>query len=702
MGELYIRARRIRRVITRYKYKYKHLDFKNYLPLLAACFMATGCGGQKQSQKSVSGIDLTNLNTSVSPGDDFYKFACGGWMEKHPLTDEYARYGSFDLLAENSREQVRAIIEDLGKEQHEKGSVEQKIGTIYSLAMDSVKLNSEGVLPIQGELKAIADIANISELTVKLAELQKIGVTPYFTLYVSADNKNSALNIVHTYQSGLGLGQKDYYFSEDEATVNIRKSYIDHISKMFELVGFDSNEAKQATDAVWKVESSLAEAFFSPVELRDPHANYNILTIDELKANYSTINWTEFLETIGLPNLNSIDVRQTRALAEANKIIAELPLSSHIAYLQWSLINSAASFLGDDFVNQDFEFYGKVISGKEQMQPRWKRAVAAVDGTLGEAVGQMYVEKHFPPAAKERMIKLVDNLQSALGERIEQLEWMSEETKLKANEKLATFHVKIGYPNKWKDYSTLDIENDNYWSNVKRVSRWSFEEMIAKAGQPVDNEEWFMNPQTVNAYYSPATNEICFPAGILQYPFFDMNADDAFNYGAIGVVIGHEMTHGFDDQGRQFDKEGNLKDWWTTADSENFDSRAQVMIDFFNAIEVAPGVTANGEFTLGENIADHGGLQISFQAFQNASQNSPLEDIDGFTPEQRFFLAYSNVWANNIRPEEILNRTKTDPHSLGEWRVNGALPHIDAWYKAFNITEEHAMFLPKEKRVSIW
>lgn len=678
------------------------MDFKNYLPLFAACFLAAGCGGTKNTSKEESGISLANLDTSVKPGDSFYHYACGGWMENNPLTEEYARYGSFDLLAENNEEQVKGIIEGLGKEEHAAGSVEQKISDLYNLAMNEDKLNSEGASPIKEELEALASLASVNDLTTKLAELQKQGISPYFTFYVSADRNNSSMNMVHTYQTGLGMGQKDYYLSEDEATAKIREAYIEHIAKMFELVGFTADEAKTATSSVWTIESSLAKAFFSPVELRDPHANHNMMTVDELKSNYPAIAWDLFLEELGLEGLESLDVGQPRALATANQLIADLPMKTHIAYLQWNLINSAASFLSDDIVAQNFDFYGRIISGKEQMQPRWKRAVSAVNGSLGEAVGQMYVEKYFPPAAKERMTELVNNLQVALGDRIEQLDWMGDETKAKAKEKLNTFHVKIGYPDKWKDYSTLTIQKDSYWENVKRVNRWDHADMISKAGKPVDNEEWFMTPQTVNAYYSPVTNEICFPAGILQYPFFDMNADDAFNYGAIGVVIGHEMTHGFDDQGRQFDKEGNLKDWWTTADSENFDQRAQVMVDFFNNIEVAPGVNANGEFTLGENIADHGGLQISFQAFQNATKDSPLSVKDGFTPEQRFFLAYSNVWASNIRPEEILNRTKSDPHSLGEWRVNGALPHIDAWYKAFDITEEDKMFVPQDKRVSIW
>ena len=392
----------------------------------------------------------------------------------------------------------------------------------------------------------------------------------------------------------------------------------------------------------------------------------------------------------------------TEALAEAAQILDTLPAEQQVLYLQWKLIDRAASFLSDDIVEQNFDFYSRTMSGAQEMQPRWKRAVSVTSSVLGEAVGQMYVEKYFPAAAKERMVGLVKNLQDALGERIKALEWMSDETKAKALEKLAAFHVKIGYPDKWKDYSKLEIKNDSYYANIERATVWASDENMAKAGKPVDKEEWHMTPQTVNAYYNPTTNEICFPAGILQPPFFDMNADDAFNYGAIGVVIGHEMTHGFDDQGRQYDKEGNLTDWWTAEDAERFNERAQVMVNFFDSIQVAPGVHANGKQTLGENIADYGGLQVSYQAFKKATVQNPLPVVDGLTPEQRFFLAYAGVWANNVRPEFVLYLTKMDVHSLGEWRVNGALPQIDAWYEAFDITENDPMFLPKAERVAIW
>ena len=420
------------------------------------------------------------------------------------------------------------------------------------------------------------------------------------------------------------------------------------------------------------------------------------------KKTFPGIDWDAYLKGLGVGEVSELNVSQIEPIKAVEKLMNTLPVSKHISYMQYNLIDAAAASLSDDFVAARFDFYGKILSGRQVNSPRWKRAVAAVEGTLGEAVGQMYVEKYFPAAAKERMVKLVKNLQDALAERIQAQEWMSDSTKVKALEKLKAFHVKVGYPDKWKDYSTLDIKKDSYWANLCRASKWALNDMYSRLGKPVDKDEWLMTPQTVNAYYNPSTNEICFPAGILQYPFFDMNADDAFNYGAIGVVIGHEMTHGFDDQGRQYDKNGNLTYWWAPEDAARFDERTKVMADFFGNIEVLPGLKCNGQLTLGENLADHGGLKVSFLAFQNAMKTAPLGVADGFTPEQRFFLAYATVWAGNIREEDIRMRTKSDPHALGEWRVNGALPHIQAWYDAFHITEKDPMYVAPEKRVNIW
>ena len=676
------------------------MNAKHYFSVAALCLSMAACNSGKGNL--TTGIDLANLDTTALPGTDFYQYACGGWMKNHPLTDEYSQYGSFTVLAENNRKQMQGLIEELAKGQHEAGSVAQKIGTLYNLAMDSVKLNQEGTAPIKTELEEIASLKNKADVYALLGSLERRGITSYLGTGVGADQKNSDMNAVYTSQAGLSMGERDYYLATDEATTKIREAFKVHVAKMYQLAGFDEATANRGRDIVMDVETRLAKTFRSMVELRDPQANYNKMTLDELKQKYASFNWDAYLTNLGLKNVQEIIVGQPEALAEAAKILDSLPVEQQVLYLQWKLIDRAASFLNDEIVEQNFDFYGRTMSGAKEMQPRWKQAVSVTGSVLGEAVGQMYVEKYFPAAAKERMVTLVKNLQTALGERIQALEWMSDSTKARALEKLAAFHVKIGYPDKWKDYVKLDIKDDSYYANIERATVWASDENMAKAGKPVDKEEWHMTPQTVNAYYNPTTNEICFPAGILQPPFFDMQADDAFNYGAIGVVIGHEMTHGFDDQGRQYDKDGNLKDWWTAEDAERFNQRAQVMVNFFDSIQVAPGVHANGRQTLGENIADYGGLQVAYQAFKTATKDAPLATVDGLTPEQRFFLAYAGVWANNVRPEFVLYLTKMDVHSLGEWRVNGALPQIDAWYEAFNIGEADPMFVPKEERVAIW
>lgn len=674
------------------------MNIKQILPVMVLAMGAlTGCVNKEA--KMTSGIKLENLDTTAVRGADFYQYACGGWMAAHPLTDEYSRFGSFDFLAENNREQLKGLIAEIAQGNHEKGTVAQKIADLYNLAMDTVKLNAEGMAPIQAEFDKIAAIKDVEGILETVVDLQG---SAFFQFYVGADIMDSKNNIFELYQGGIGLGEKEYYLEDDEATVNIRNEYKKHIVKMFQLAGMDEAKATQNMEAVMEIETRLAKVSYSAVEQRNPAANYHKMTLDELKKEIPGFDWDAYLNKLGVQGVTFLNVSQIPPVKEAVEIINTLPMDKQIAYLQWKLIDSAATYLSADFDEQNFAFYGKVMSGKKEQQPRWKRAVGTVNSVLGEAVGQMYVEKYFPAAAKERMIQLVKNLQVALGERIQALEWMGDSTKAKAMEKLNTFYVKVGYPDKWKDYSKLNVEKDSYWANIKRASDFAVEEMLAKAGKPVDIDEWHMTPQTVNAYYNPTTNEICFPAGILQYPFFDMNADDAFNYGAIGVVIGHEMTHGFDDQGRQFDKEGNLKDWWTAEDAERFNERSKVLVDFFNNIEVLPGLMANGELTLGENIADHGGLQVAYQAFKNATKDAPLAVVDGFTPEQRFFLAYSGVWAGNIRDEQARVYTKSDSHSLGRWRVNGALPHINAWYEAFDITENDPLYITPEKRASIW
>ena len=679
------------------------MNKKNYVAVATLAFaMLTSCAGQKEA-KSTSGIDLANMDTTVSAGTDFFRYACGGWNDAHPLTAEYSRYGTFDELFENSQTQLRELIEGLAAQKNNQaGSAAQKIGDLYNMAMDSVTLNKQGVEPVKAMLDKIAGMKDKNEIVPMMTEMAHIGIGTYFHSYVYADPKNSSVNILQMGQGGINLGEKEYYLDTDSITQNIREQYKLYIGKLFQLAGFSEADAQQKVADVMEIETAIAKVSRSATELRDPEANYHKMSFDELKKTIAGIDWDAYVKGLGIQAPAELNVEQVEPIQEVARLMNTLPLSKHVSYLEYNLLDAAASCLSDDFVAARFDFYGKVLSGRQVNQPRWKRAVNSVNGMLGELVGEMYVEKYFPAAAKERMVKLVKNLQTALGERIDAQEWMSDSTKIRAHEKLATFHVKVGYPDKWKDYSKLEIKNDSYWANVCRASEWGFNDMYSRIGKPVDKDEWLMTPQTVNAYYNPSTNEICFPAAILQPPFFNMEADDAANYGAIGVVIGHEMTHGFDDQGRQFDKDGNLTDWWAPGDADRFKERAQVMVDFFNKIEVLPGLQANGELTLGENLADHGGLNVAYLAFQNATKDAPLGVVDGFTPEQRFFLAYATLWAGNIRDEQIRVYTKSDPHSLGKWRVNGALPHIQAWYDAFHITPSDPLYVAPENRVNVW
>ncbi len=679
------------------------MNKKNYVAVATLAFaMLTSCAGQKEA-KSTSGIDLANMDTTVSAGTDFFRYACGGWNDAHPLTAEYSRYGTFDELFENSQKQLRELIEGLAAQKNNQaGSAAQKIGDLYNMAMDSVTLNKQGAEPVKAMLDKIAGMKDKSEIVPMMTEMAHIGIGTYFHSYVYADPKNSSLNIFQMGQGGINLGEKEYYLDTDSITQNIREQYKLYIGKLFQLAGFSEADAQQKVADVMEIETAIAKVSRSATELRDPEANYHKMSFDELKKTIAGIDWDAYMKGLGIQAPAELNVEQVEPIQEVARLMNTLPLSKHVSYLEYNLLDAAASCLSDDFVAARFDFYGKVLSGRQVNQPRWKRAVNSVNGMLGELVGEMYVEKYFPAAAKERMVKLVKNLQTALGERIDAQEWMSDSTKIRAHEKLAAFHVKVGYPDKWKDYSKLEIKNDSYWANVCRASEWGFNDMYSRIGKPVDKDEWLMTPQTVNAYYNPSTNEICFPAAILQPPFFNMEADDAANYGAIGVVIGHEMTHGFDDQGRQFDKDGNLTDWWAPGDADRFKERAQVMVDFFNKIEVLPGLQANGELTLGENLADHGGLNVAYLAFQNATKDAPLGVVDGFTPEQRFFLAYATLWAGNIRDEQIRVYTKSDPHSLGKWRVNGALPHIQAWCDAFHITPSDPLYVAPENRVNVW
>lgn len=677
---------------------------RKMFPFLAAGIVAlASCNTPQKEVVKIAAINPANMDTTVAAGTDFYEYACGGWIKNNPLKPEYARFGTFDQLLENNQEQLRVLIEELSATPHEAGSVAGKIGALYAMGLDSTKLNADGVAPIKEELAAINALATKSDVSKMVATLHKEGMAPFFALFVGADEKNSAMNIVQLYQAGIGMGDRDYYLLEDEGSAKMRDAYRAYINKLFTLAGSSPEQADAAVDAVMKVEKAIAEISYGREDLRDSQKNYNKLAYEDFKQIESPLDWDVYFESMGLAGLKELDAKQINFYKDMNKALQNTTVDEQKYYLAFNLLSAAAPYLSDDFVDADFEFYGKVMSGKQEQQPRWKRSLNTVNGALGEAVGEMYVEKYFPASSKEKMLTLVGNLQTALSERIDGLEWMSDTTKAKAQEKLAAFTVKIGYPDKWRDYSDLEIKDDSYWANVRRSNIFDMAYQLADVDKPVDKSRWHMNPQTVNAYYNPTTNEICFPAAILQPPFFNPDADDAVNYGAIGVVIGHEMTHGFDDQGRNYDKDGNLIDWWTAEDAVRFTERADKLVDQYDQIIVIDTLHANGRFTLGENIADHGGLLVAHQAYLNSLKGKETPaPIDGFTNEQRFFLGYATLWGQNIRPEEIRRRTKIDPHSLGKWRVNAALRNIAPFYAAFDIKEGDPMFMAPADRVVIW
>ena len=672
-----------------------------FIPMLAMMVMPVDSMAQNKS-----GLRMDNLDKSVKPQEDFYQFATGGWQQRNPLPAAYSRFGSFDQLQEDNNKRINAILTDLQKKTFAEGTTERKLSDFYKLAMDSVRRNNEGIAPVRPLLEEMEAARTKPDLAAIQKRYAALGYGVPYGYGFGADEKNVTMNILNVSQGGLTLGQRDYYVNNDEATVKIREAYKEHIVKMFRLFGFDEQQAIERRDAVFRFETALALVSKSRTELRDPQANYNKMTLTEFKTNYPNIDLEGMAnaEGIGSEFLQEMIVGQPKFMECLDKLTAAMTADDLRAYMEWNVIAGAASLLSDEIREANFEFFGKTMTGRQQDYPLWKRATNAVQGAMGEALGKMYCERYFPASSKEQMAKLVKNLQTALGERIDAQQWMGEATKANAHRKLSTFYVKIGYPDKWKDYSKLVIDpQKSYYENVMACRMFRSRQHIEeKAGKPVDRDEWYMTPQTVNAYYNPTTNEICFPAGILQYPFFDPKADEAFNYGAIGVVIGHEMTHGFDDQGRQFDDQGYMKDWWTEDDAKGFEERANLYDAFFSAIKVLPDLNANGRLTLGENLADHGGLQVAYIAFKNATAQKPLKQKDGFTPEQRFFIAYAGVWGQNITEQEIRNRVKNDPHSLGEWRVNGALPHIDAWYEAFGVKEGDKMFIPKNERLDLW
>ena len=658
----------------------------------------------------VPAIDTSNFDLSVAPNEDFYQYATGGWQAKNPLKPEFSRYGSFDVLRENNEVRINELFQEMTKMQAAAGSVDQKISDLYKMGLDSIRLNNEGAAPVKADLAGIMQIEKGSSLTKKLAELILDTGNPLFTFGVMADLMDSNTNAFYLQQAGLGMGDRDYYLEESNAA--LKKGYETLLTQLYTLAGVDEAQAAKAAADVVAFETELARISWSNVELRDVARGYNPMTIDELKKNCDAIDWALLfgeLDKMGAKNIDRAIVGQPSFFEGMSKLVAATPIETLRYYLAGQYLTNAASYLSDDFYAASFDFFGRQMAGKQEQKPRWKRAMTVPNAVLGEAVGEMYVAKYFPKEDQERMLALVGTLQTALGEHIAALDWMSDTTKAKAQEKLASFRVKIGYPDKWKDYTSLTIDPAmDYWHNIKAASLWSSKDNLSKYGKPVDKEEWLMSPQTVNAYYNPTTNEICFPAAILQPPFYNPDADDAVNYGAIGVVIGHEMTHGFDDQGRNFDKDGNMNNWWTDEDAAAFKAKTDVLVKQFDAIEVLPAkegqpaLFANGALSLGENIADQGGLRVAYTAYHNTLEGKDTPaPIDGFSPDQRFYLAYAQLWAQNIRDEEIARLTKIDVHSLGKWRVNATLRNLQTFYDAFGITDG-AMFMPEEERVIIW
>ncbi len=669
--------------------------------LLGLLLCATGAFAQGNLS---SGIDLKNLDTSVKPGDDFYHYAAGGWLKSHPLDAEHVQNGAFTDLYEQSQKRIQDIILGFASKPQKQGTLGQKIGSLYNLLMDSVRLNREGWRPIKPTLDKIAAIKNRKEYQLVCAQLDRNGEsTMMFGIGAGADQKDSEWNLVAVGQGGLGLGERDYYLSDDAQNKRVLEAYKQYLKKLFTLTGADEATAEKKTQAVIAIETEIAKASYDKVKQRDIDANYHKMTYTQLISDFPGIDWGNVFLASGFPAFDYVDVGQPEPIHAVEKILAETPLDDLKTYAQAKVISGATSKLSDDFRKASFELR-KAMVGSKQDQPRWKRAVAVVSDRLGEAIGKMYVERYFPESSKKRMLELVHNLQTALAQRIDEATWMGEATKAQAKDKLSNFIVKIGYPDKWKNYDGLQVNDSlSLYENLCNISRWATDDYIAKrVNKKVDKTLWQMTPQTINAYYDPSTNEICFPAAILQPPFFDPNADDAVNYGAIGGVIGHEMSHGFDDQGSQFDKYGNQRNWWTAQDKKNFDARTKVLADWFSSFDVLPGIKVNGKQTLGENIGDNGGLNISFRALQNSMKEHPLAVKDGFTPEQRFFLAWGRVWASNMTDEVVKYLLTVDVHSPNYARVNAALPMIDAWYKAFNVKKGDKMFVPKKKRAHVW
>jgi putative endopeptidase len=656
------------------------------------------------SKKDFKAIDKANMDTTIAPGKDFFRYASGNWMKKHPIPAEFSRYGAFEQLEEENQKKLKELFTTAANNKSAaKGSNQQKIGDFYSSGLDTVKIEANSYKPIVEDLANIDKLTNTEELIKYIANMQLSGMSPLFSIYAAPDDKNSNKVIAQFYQGGLGLGDRDYYLNTDARSKTLREEYLKLITKMFEFTGVTPEIAKSNADAIMTLETKIAKVSRTRLELRDPQTNYNKMDLEQLNKLAPNFNWTSYFSTIGISATNELNIGQPNFISGINKLYKEVSLDQWKIYLKWNLINSSADYLSSNFVKENFHFYGTVFSGKEKMKDRWKKVLEETSSSLGEAVGKLYVEKYFPAEAKKKMLDLVNNLKLALKDRIQALEWMSEPTKKLAIEKLEKMNVKVGYPDKWIDYSSVTINRDSYYKNVMAANRFNVKRELNKIGKPVDRSEWGMTPQTVNAYYNPNMNEIVFPAAILQYPFFDLASDDAVNYGAIGVVIGHEMTHGFDDQGRQYDKDGNLVEWWTPEDATKFKEHVQVLVTQFNNYKILDSLHVDGELTLGENIADLGGIMVSYTALQKAMKLKPqTEKIDGFTANQRFFLSFAQIWRCNVRDKESMRRLKEDVHSPAEARVNGALPNVPYFYEAFNIKPGDALYRPEGERAKVW
>ncbi len=670
---------------------------------LAVAALAADAQAPAAAQGAVHGVNKADMDMSVRPGDDFYQYAGGGWLKANPMKPEYSSYGVFNDLAETNRKQIRELFENLSKEKHAFGSVGQKVADLYNMAMDSVRLNKEGAAPLQKDLDKVKAFSKKADFTAFIADQHLYKGNPFFGIGVDTDLKNSDLNVMWLSAGTSGLPDRDYYLNTDADSKKKQEAYRAYLSKIFQLSGYKKKEAEKAAKVIYNIEYQFAEAKMSRAEARDYNKLYNIYTIDMLQKDYPAIQWAKYFELMGVKDVKQVILTEPKVMAVAQKLMSTLSEQDIKYYVAGLIIKSSTSVLSDDFVNANFDFYGRLLNGQKEQKARWKRALGFPNSLLGEAVGELYVSKYFAGESKAKMLKLIDNLRKALATRIANLTWMNDTTKINALVKLNSFTVKVGYPDKWRDYSKLTIDPaKSLYDNVAAATYVETLRNLEKFGKPVDKSEWGMTPQTVNAYYNPTTNEICFPAAILQAPFFDVNADDATNYGAIGVVIGHEMTHGFDDQGRNFNADGNMVDWWTAGDSKRFTAAAEKLAAQFDQITVVGDLKANGHLTLGENIADQGGLRISYDAFKTTQQFQEGKEIDGFTPAQRFYLSYGRIWAEHMTEEAIYQQTKSDPHSIGRNRVNATLRNIDTWYDAFGVKEGDKMWLAPAERAIVW